>query len=149
LYADIRYEGDSGEPDLMLTDQVDLIGSSTNLMGKLLPLIQWHEQDPVDDAERLRHERIYSLYQANRNPFVDHPEWVQEVFVPRIAMERSETGLRAEWADTGLDMKLMSSDSLGDAWTIVTNAPVSETNGWFVDLPATSRKKFYKLQAGD
>lgn len=38
-------------------------------------LIQWHNQDPPDDWERARNEYIYSI-QGNRNPFVDHPEYV-------------------------------------------------------------------------
>ena len=32
-------------------------------------LLDWHEADPVDAAERLRNERIYRV-QGNRNPFV-------------------------------------------------------------------------------
>ena len=31
--------------------------------------------DPVDDCERRRNDVVYD-YQDNRNPFVDHPEWV-------------------------------------------------------------------------
>lgn len=41
-------------------------------------LRKWHEQDPVDDAERTRHERIFQ-YQHDRNPFIDEPEWVSTI----------------------------------------------------------------------
>ena len=41
-------------------------------------LKQWNELDPVDDLERARNEYCYSL-QGNRNPFIDHPEWVNMV----------------------------------------------------------------------
>lgn len=41
-------------------------------------LRKWHELDPVDDAERARHERIFE-YQHDRNPFIDEPEWVSEI----------------------------------------------------------------------
>lgn len=39
-------------------------------------LLQWHAQDPPDNFEIARNEYIYSQ-QGNRNPFVDHPEWVK------------------------------------------------------------------------
>ncbi|EQC51358.1 endonuclease I family protein [Bacteriovorax sp. DB6_IX] len=42
-------------------------------MEKALKL--WHEQDPVDDEERERNERIYEV-QQNRNPFIDYPHLV-------------------------------------------------------------------------
>lgn len=41
-------------------------------------LRKWHELDPVDDAERERNEEIYKV-QKNRNPFIDHPEWVAKI----------------------------------------------------------------------
>lgn len=38
-------------------------------------LMEWHEQDPVSDKEIARNNAIYQ-WQQNRNPFIDHPEFV-------------------------------------------------------------------------
>lgn len=38
-------------------------------------LKQWHLEDPPDSWEIARNDYIYSV-QGNRNPFIDHPEWV-------------------------------------------------------------------------
>jgi hypothetical protein len=53
-------------------------------MGILQTLIQWHRDDPVDDRERNRNDIIYP-YQGNRNPFIDHPEFVDYIFEGVIA----------------------------------------------------------------
>ena len=92
MYMDVRYEGGShgvtaaSEPDLILTDDLDLIdGSNTGAnepvgyMGLLSTLLEWHEQDPVDWIEFQHHEAVAS-FQGNRNPFIDHPEWVACIF---------------------------------------------------------------------
>ena len=90
FYMDIRYEGGThsitgaAEPNLILTDNATLITASNGnasvaYMGLLSVLLQWHAADPVDDRERLRNEVVYT-YQGNRNPFVDHPEWVACLF---------------------------------------------------------------------
>ena len=88
LYMDVRYEGGThavtgaSEPDLVLTDNMSLVvmtSSSPAYMGKLSTLLQWHLEDPVDDDERMRNDVVES-FQGNRNPFVDHPEWVDCVF---------------------------------------------------------------------
>jgi len=39
----------------------------------------WHVQDPVDDSERNKNDVIFTSFQKNRNPFVDHPEWVDQI----------------------------------------------------------------------
>lgn len=88
FYMDVRYAGDaSGEPDLVLTDNAGLIqttSSSPAYMGLLSTLIEWNNADPVD-AKEMRHNDIVYSYQGNRNPFVDHPEWVSGVFLGYIA----------------------------------------------------------------
>ena len=84
FYMDVRYEGGQHgstsftEPDLVLTDNRSLIQSAsggTAYMGLLQVLLVWHAQDPVDDKEFARNETVFG-FQGNRNPFVDHPEWV-------------------------------------------------------------------------
>ncbi|GHA80885.1 endonuclease [Cognatilysobacter bugurensis] len=83
LYMAIRYEGgrdprtNQSEPDLELTDdrsKIVITSASPAYMGLLSTLLAWHRADPPDAAERARNEVIQS-FQANRNPFIDHPEW--------------------------------------------------------------------------
>lgn len=52
---------------------------ATYQMAKLSVLLQWCEEDPVDDFERSRNEAIYS-YQKNRNPFIDYPGFVDLIW---------------------------------------------------------------------
>lgn len=42
-------------------------------------LMDWHANDPVSQKELDRNDNIYT-FQGNRNPFVDHPEWVDEIW---------------------------------------------------------------------
>jgi len=42
-------------------------------------LLQWDEDDPVSQREIDRNEAVYD-YQGNRNPFIDHPEWVNDIW---------------------------------------------------------------------
>jgi endonuclease G len=41
-------------------------------------VVTWHEQDPVTIWERHRNAAIFER-QGNRNPFIDHPEWLSDV----------------------------------------------------------------------
>lgn len=92
FYMDVRYEGGThgvtgaSEPDLILTDDLNLIdnsatGSNASIayMGKLSVLLQWHLDDPVDAKEIARNNAVYAE-QGNRNPFIDHPEWVACIY---------------------------------------------------------------------
>lgn len=42
-------------------------------------LLSWHQQDPVSQKEIARNNAVFSI-QGNRNPFIDHPEWVQSIW---------------------------------------------------------------------
>ena len=77
FYMAVRYEGDkANEPDLELVEDVDSTQPGTPKLGQLSARIKWHQADPVDDAERARNQKIFDKYQGNRNPFIDHPEWL-------------------------------------------------------------------------
>jgi len=78
FYMAVRYEGEDGAPDLELNDEVD--NGEQPFMGRQSVLLEWHNADPVDDFERKRNDVIYEQFQQNRNPFIDHPEWAEEIF---------------------------------------------------------------------
>ncbi len=77
FYMATRYEGENGEIDLEVNDQVE--NSPQPLHGRLSALLQWNEQDPPDAFERNRNNAIFG-YQQNRNPFIDNPEWVNMIW---------------------------------------------------------------------
>ncbi len=77
FYMAVRYEGGDGVPDLEVVDHVNTSPNPEH--GKLQKLLDWHLVDPPDDFERNRNEVIYS-YQDNRNPFIDHPEFVEAIW---------------------------------------------------------------------
>jgi endonuclease I len=79
FYMAVRYDGSDGVDDLELTNAIPTSTASA-LHGKLDTLLDWNELDPVNDYEIRRNNLVYSNYQGNRNPFVDHPEWVRVVF---------------------------------------------------------------------
>lgn len=78
FYMAVRYEGDDGFADLEPNDKVD--NGSAPCIGRMSVLKQWNEQDPPDAFEEHRNQVIYDRIQHNRNPFVDHPEWVESIW---------------------------------------------------------------------
>jgi endonuclease I len=78
FYMSVRYDGGDGFPDLEVNNTVNN-GSAPNI-GKLSALKQWNTQDPPDTFEQHRNQVIYDVYQHNRNPFIDHPEWVNAIW---------------------------------------------------------------------
>lgn len=80
FYMAVRYEGDDGERDLELVSYINSSPTGQPLYGNLDTLIKWHNIDPVDDWERNRNNIIYTVYQGNRNPFIDHPGYVGQIW---------------------------------------------------------------------
>ncbi|MDN3248294.1 endonuclease [Streptomyces sp. ZSW22] len=78
FYMAVRYEGGDGWADLEVNGSVD--NGSSPYIGKLDVLKQWNDGDPPDAFEQRRNQVIYDDYQHNRNPFVDHPEWVEAIW---------------------------------------------------------------------
>ncbi|MFH8440946.1 endonuclease I family protein [Streptomyces sp. NPDC018026] len=78
FYMAVRYEGGDGFADLEVNGQVD--NGSNPYIGKLSVLKEWNDEDPPDAFEERRNQVVYDDYQHNRNPFVDHPEWVESIW---------------------------------------------------------------------
>ncbi|WP_425434423.1 endonuclease I family protein [Lentzea fradiae] len=78
FYMAVRYEGNDGYVNLEINNSVS--NGSAPYMGKLSVLKQWHQQDPPDAFEKRRNQVIFDSYQHNRNPFIDHPEWVAAIW---------------------------------------------------------------------
>lgn len=105
FYMVTRYEGENGEVDLEMVDYADSAPNLEPLHGVESTLLAWHAADPVDDFERNRNDVIYS-YQGNRNPFIDHPEYVDYIWngtIPPptnlLASNVAETSLNLSWED--------------------------------------------------
>ncbi|SDZ30673.1 Endonuclease I [Amycolatopsis xylanica] len=78
FYMALRYDGGDGFADLEVDDVVN--NGSAPAIGRVSVLKQWNRQDPPDAFEQRRNQVIYDTYQHNRNPFIDHPEWVSALW---------------------------------------------------------------------
>jgi endonuclease I len=78
FYMAVRYEGTDTGYNLEMMDTIPTAGS---YYGSLSTLLQWHLNDPPDSWERRRNDRIQER-QGNRNPFIDHPEFANKLWIP-------------------------------------------------------------------
>ncbi len=78
FYMYVRYGRYDDEITLNLSSDINDMDSST--MGNLSTLLQWNTEDPVDEFETQRNNRIYE-YQGNRNPFIDYPNLANNLFI--------------------------------------------------------------------
>ena len=100
FYMATRYEGEEGDfVDLELTTNLYLYeDTETSISSSKLPyyenlevLLRWHILDPVDEWELERNETIYQ-FQGNRNPFIDLPDLVEEIWgTPESPIEYEST----------------------------------------------------------
>lgn len=85
FYMATRYYNGTGTASL---SNLDVINGSWQLYkaADLNSLLHWNYKHGVDNFERRRNQYIYSstlnpsYYQGNRNPYIDHPEFVWAVF---------------------------------------------------------------------
>lgn len=103
LYMAVRYqdEAPSWKSNSSIADDV-FDGTTTQVYSdwQLDILIDWHLQDPPDDKERNRNDVIYQ-YQGNRNPFIDHPEYVMCIWRTLCGDNNPIINLSAEDIDLG------------------------------------------------
>ncbi len=80
LYMAICYNGENGYNWTFnnLNQNILPNQSSPEAPEDVALLKQWNQQDPPDNWETARNDYVYSI-QGNRNPFVDHPEYVNVI----------------------------------------------------------------------
>ncbi len=74
FYMTTRYYSEDGA-----WGQSDATNGATILPWQLNVLLQWNQQDPVSSKEIARNDSIFKI-QFNRNPYIDNPQWVTNVF---------------------------------------------------------------------
>ncbi|MFP3593087.1 endonuclease [Chryseobacterium sp. SIMBA_038] len=98
--------------------------SSGNMLGgspfpglqtwELNQLLAWNTLDPVSQTEITRNNAAY-VYQANRNPYIDHPEYVDQIWGTPVVDTQAPT------AATNLAASNPTSNSIALAWTAATD----------------------------
>lgn len=76
FYLVARYQNDT-TMGVEFDDDGNLSNGSINDREEQV-LRAWSDEDPVDDIERIRNNRIEG-YQGNRNPFVDRPSLINQI----------------------------------------------------------------------
>ncbi len=78
FYMSVAY--DDAELDLeVINDPEEDKDLKLPFYGDIDDLLRWNEEDPVSEKEILRNQVIYT-YQGNRNPFIDHPEYIEMIW---------------------------------------------------------------------
>ena len=75
FYMSVRYYSEDSN-----WDSSDMTNKSVIKDWAMKMLLRWHEQDPVSQKEIDRNNVVYSKYQHNRNPFIDHPEYARMIW---------------------------------------------------------------------
>lgn len=95
---------------------VDGISTTSNSNGNgslanLSTILKWHYQDPVSTREIYQNNVVY-MFQKNRNPFIDHPEYVEYAFAGSKGYENPTPSDRVE-PDTQIRTEEYAIESLG------------------------------------
>ncbi|MBN2894021.1 MAG: endonuclease [Bacteroidales bacterium] len=90
FYMATRYEGENGEPDLELINYLPADDNTPDpVYAMLSTLYEWNTEDPVSEWEERRNNIIHTNYQHNRNPYIDHPEWVTAIWGPVLGVNEN------------------------------------------------------------
>lgn len=81
---------------------------------ELNQLIAWHNLDPVSPAEIARNNASYN-FQGNRNPFIDHPEYVNQIWGTPVVDTQAPT------APANLAANTPTPNSITLSWTAATD----------------------------
>jgi len=123
---------------------------------------KWHVQDPVSQKEITRNDSVFSV-QGNRNPFIDHPEYVQLIWsctgvLPVALIDftavKNDEGVLLQWkagAETNLKQYEVERSIDGVSFT-KTGIVIAQNKAIYnltdINLPDV-RSVFYRLKMMD
>jgi len=123
FYFATRYE------NIISTVSFPMFGNSAypGISSWSLPmLLQWHTNDPVSEKEINRNNAAYS-FQGNRNPFIDHPEYVNSIWGTTTPDTEAPT------TPTNLTVTGSTSSSISLSWTASTDNIIVAAYDIYVD----------------
>jgi endonuclease I/chitodextrinase len=152
LYFATRYENTVSGYSFAMFD-----GSSNQVFTTafLNMLLTWHAQDPVNAREIARNNAIYAQ-QNNRNPYIDHPEYVQAIWnpnpdalAPTAASNLTVTGTTSStvslsWT-SGTDNVAVTSYEIYMNGVLKTSVSSSNLTAIITGLTASTTYSFYVI----
>lgn len=85
MYVSVRYYQEDSS-----WGTSDMTNKSVIKDWAMTMLLRWHRDDPVDEKEINRNNKVYNI-QRNRNPFVDYPDFAEMIWVPGwVSVEETE-----------------------------------------------------------
>jgi len=93
FYMSTRYYSEDGN-----WSTSDATNKAIILPWQMNVLLAWHHQDPVSQKEIARNNAIYSSYQNNRNPYIDHPQWADSVWASGISGVEEQINFSQQFA---------------------------------------------------
>jgi endonuclease I len=148
LYMCVRYDGVGGYTwNFNNLNTVTLPGqSSPEAPEDLAALIAWHKQDPPDKWEVDRNTYIETI-QKNRNPFVDHPEYVNYIDFNNLSKLSPVYSTEPTNQPTAASVSTITNSSFAVSWTEAaagTQSPsgylieIYNTNTYFIPIDGSS-----------
>lgn len=119
LYMAVCYNGVGGyDWTFHFLNTITLPDSLSEAEQDVNLLIQWTKQDPPSDWEKSRNEYVYSI-QGNRNPFVDHPEYVDVIDFNTLTKKSYSSTLATEPTNyvTNFTATLSGTSAIQLTWT--------------------------------
>ena len=118
LYMSVCYNGYGGHDWTFNNLNNNILPNQTNPEAPqdIATLLQWAADDPPDDWEKARNEYVYSI-QGNRNPFIDHPEYIDKIDFATLT-KKTSSALAAEPTNYpgGYDTPTITSSSITVKW---------------------------------
>jgi endonuclease I len=111
-------------------------------------LVSWHNQDPVSTREINRNNAIYSL-QNNRNPFIDHPAYVANIWGTNLAQTITFSPLtNSIYGNSNFNLSAFASSGLPVSYTS-TNTNVATISGNTVTIIGVGNTSIVASQVGN